>query len=147
MPNVQSTYSENLRKAIPGQKGTMVPATLISRTVENAEGVGFGKAVSRAVNDNGCKAFTTGDTAILGITILDRSANATGFAQYDSARIMTKGDVWVTVAQAVNDGDPVYVRPSNGDFQKDNTNSAVLLAGAVYDTTAGIAGLALVRMG
>lgn len=148
MPNVQPTYSENIRPAIAGAKGTMTPATVISRTVENSGGVAFGKAVAQGTNDNGCHAFTAGDTAILGVALLDRSARGSdgkSYSRYESARILTEGDVWVVVAQDVVAGQPVYVRPSNGDFQKDNTNSAVQWAGARYDTSVASGGLALIR--
>jgi hypothetical protein len=146
---LQTTYTDRIRPAVAGMQGTMQQATMVSRTVMNAAGVDFGKAVSRhAGEDNGCHAFTTGDTAIFGVTIRERSlvSEGTKFVQYDAARIMREGDVWVVAAQDVTPGLPVYVRPSNGDFQKDNTNSAVLMPGAQWETTATATNLALISI-
>lgn len=148
MPAVQNTYLENQPAGVQGAKVDMIPATLISRTVEDAAGIAFGIAVARGVNDEGCSAFGVGDTAILGITLLDRSAGGpNSFLQYESARIMTKGSVWVTASVAVNDGDPVFVIPATGAFAKTNASSAVQIPNAVWDSTVAAPGLAKVRMG
>lgn len=146
----QTSYSETLRPGVPGQIANMIPATLISRTVEDAAGVGFGLAVTQGADDYGCSAFGTGDTAILGITVRDRSLDANNpdeFGEGDSARVMTKGAVWVTASVAVNAGDPVYVIPATGAFAKTNASSAVQIAGARWDTSTTGAGLAIVRLG
>lgn len=144
---IQTTYPDNISAAIAGLRGTMTPAALISRTVETAAGAGFGIAMARGTNDNGAKVFGAGDTAILGITVIDRSVNtADEYSQYESASIMTKGHVWVQASVAVNDGDPVYVIPATGAFAKTSASSAVLIANAVWDTTTTGAGLALVRL-
>lgn len=144
---IQTTYPNTISAAIAGLRGTMIPATIISRTVEAAAGAAFGIAMSRGTGDNGAKPFTSGDTAILGITVIDRSVNAADkYSQYEGAAIMTKGHVWVTASVAVDDGDPVWVIPATGAFTKSNASSAVQIPNAVYDTTAGIGALALVRL-
>lgn len=144
----QTTYPDNISGAVAGLRGTMIPATLLSRTVEDAAGAGFGIAMARGTNDNGAKVFGTGDTAILGITVIDRGVNtADKYSQYESANIMTKGHVWVQASVAVNDGDPVYVVPATGAFAKTSASSAVQIANAVWDSTTTSAGLALVRLG
>lgn len=144
---VQTTYPSNISAAIAGLRGTMIPATLISRTVETVAGAGFGIAMARGTSDNGAKVFGSGDAAVLGITVIDRSVNtADKYSQYESASIMTKGHVWVYASVAVNDGDPVYVIPATGAFAKTSASSAVLIANAVWDTTTTGAGLALVRL-
>lgn len=156
---VQTTYPDTQPAAVAGAQATMIPATIISRNVETAA-IAFGKAVAQGTADKGCHAFGSGDTAILGIALLDRSASglsvtngqvsgqtADTFGVGESARIITKGDVWVTVAADVTAGQPVYVRPSNGDFQPTNANSAVQIAGARWDTSATAGNLAVVRLG
>lgn len=156
---VQTSYSDNQPAAVAGAQATMIPATMISRTVETAA-IAFGKAVSQGTADKGCKAFGVGDTAVLGISVLDRSASGLSvtsgqvtdraddsFGVGESARIMTKGDIWVTCASGCTAGDPVYVRPSNGDFQDSNVNSAVQIAGARWDTSAAAGALAVIRLG
>lgn len=146
---LQTSYTDTMRPAVAGQQATMTPASIISRTAMNAAGVAFGKAVAQdSAGDNCCHAFTTGDTEVLGIALRVRSlvAEGTQYAQYDSVAIMTEGDVWVVPAQNVVRGDPVYVRPSNGDFQKDNTNSAVLVPGARWEMTVTAPAVAKIRI-
>lgn len=156
---VQTTYPDNQPVAVAGAQATMVPATIISRNVETAA-IAFGKAVAQGTADKGCHAFGSGDTAVLGIALLDRSASglsvtngqvsgqtADTFGVGESARIITKGDVWVVAGVNVTAGQPVYVRPSNGDFQPTNANSAVQISGARWDTSATAGNLAVVRLG
>lgn len=154
--SVQTTYPDVQPVAVAGAQATMIPATIISRTVETAA-IGFGVAVEQGTADKGCVAFDGG--TVLGIAMLDRSASGltvsggqvTGrtidaFGVGESARIMTKGDIWVTCATGCSAGDGVFVRPSNGDFQDSNANSAVQIPGAVWDTSAGAGELAVVRL-
>lgn len=146
---IQNTYEENIRQAVAGQVGNMYPAGFISRTVEDAAGIGFGIAVAQGAADFGCKAFGSGDTAVLGITARERSLDANEpnkFAEGDTARVLTEGAIWVQAAVAVTAGAGVFVRPSNGDFQPTNANSAVQIAGARWETSTTGAGLALVRI-
>lgn len=145
---LQTEYLDNQPAAVAGLQGTMIPATLISRTNEDAANMPFGRAVARGAADDTCALFGAGDAAVLGITVLDRSAGGdNGFSQYESARIMTKGHVWVIASVAVNDGDPVYVIPATGAFAKTSASSAVLIPNAVWDTTTTTTNqLALVRL-
>lgn len=156
---VQTNYPDTQPAAVAGAQATMIPATVISRTVEGAA-IPFGRAVKQGTADKGCALFGSGDTVVLGISLLDRSASGqtvsggqvTGrtpdtFGVGESARVITKGDVWVVAAVQVAAGQPVYVRPSNGDFQPTNANSAVQIAGARWDTSAGAGALAVVRLG
>jgi hypothetical protein len=156
--SVQSTYNDVQPAAIAGAQASMIPATLISRTVEGAA-VPFGRAVKQGTADKGCSLFGSGDTAVLGISVLDRGASGltvtngqvTGrtldaFGVGETARVMTKGDVWVVCATGCSAGDGVFVRPSNGDFQDSNANSAVQILGARWDTSAGTGKLAVVRL-
>jgi len=154
---VQTNYPDTQPVAVAGAQATMIPATIISRTVESAA-VGFGRPVEQGTLDKGCKLFDGG--TVLGITLLDRSASGqteaggqvTGrtpdtFGVGESARVMTKGDVWVVSTTGNAAGDPVYVRPSNGTFQNTSANSGVQIPGARWDTTAQAGQLAVVRLG
>ncbi len=156
---VQTSYSETLSAAVAGAQATMLPASILSRTVETAA-VPFGRAVKQGTADKGCALFGSGDTAILGIAIRDQSASgqtvtsgqvtdttADQFGVGESARVMVKGDVWVVCATGCSAGDSVFVRPSNGDFQDSNANTAVQIVGARWDTSAEAGGLAVVRLG
>ena len=148
---VQSTYSENIRAAVPAQLVDTIPKTLPSRTVEDAGGLAFGIPVAQGAADKGIRAFTTGDTAakFIGITVRERSvaAEADQFKQYDSARVLTKGAVWVTASVAVVARDAVYGVPAPRLFSNVDTGN-VLIAGARFDTsTTAINQLAQVRLG
>lgn len=154
---VQTSYPDTQPAAVAGLQATMLPASIISRTVETAA-VGFGRPVEQGTNDKGCKLFDGG--SVLGITVLDRSAAGTtvangqitgrtadSFGVGESARVMVKGDVWVVSTTGNVAGDPVYVRPSNGTFQNSSANSGVQIPNARWDTTAGAGALAVVRLG
>jgi hypothetical protein len=148
--SLQTSYSSNMPVALVGQLANTEQATIISRTVEDSAGIAFGLAVAQGTEDNEVKAFCSGDTAILGINVRQRSANPetpSKVAQYESARVMTKGCVWVTASVAVNAGDPVYVIPATGAFAKTSASSAVQISGARWDTSTTGEGLARVRLG
>lgn len=147
--SVQTTYSTTLDAAVAGQRANQEPATIISRTVEDAAGIAFGLAVAQGSADKGCSAFGSGDTAILGINMRDRSVNPATpnlVAQYESAQIMTKGCIYVTASVDVSAGDPVYVIPATGAFAKTSASSAVQISGARWDTSATSGNLAVVRL-
>lgn len=142
---VQSSYAENIAAAVAGMIGNMVPSTLISRTVETAAGIGFGKAVAQGAADKGCIAFA--GSGLLGITVRERSLDANDpdkFAEGDSARILVKGSVWVDAAVAVDAGDPVYVT-SAGAFTKASSGNT-LLPNARWETSTSEAALALLAI-
>lgn len=146
---IQTTYSENIPAAVVGQVSNQYPAAYISRNVEDSAGIGFGIAVAQGTADFGCKAFGSGDTAILGITVRERSLDANvpdKFDENDNARVLTRGAVWVTASVAVDAGDPVYVIPGTGAFAKTSASSAVQIAGARWETSTSGAGLAQVRI-
>lgn len=150
MPPVQTTYLDNIPQAYAGALANEEMCVLISRTVETEAGVAFGGAVAQGTEDRGCKAFGSGDTAVLGIAVRENSANPAtpnSFAELETARIITKGVIWVTASVAVDAGDPVYVVPGTGAFAKTSASSAVLIAGARWDTSTTGSGLAKVRLG
>ena len=153
---VQTSYPDTQPAAVAGLQATQIPATVISRTVETAA-IGFGKPVAQGADDKGCVGFT--GTGLLGITLLDRSAagmtvasgqvtarTADQFGVGESARIITKGDVWVVASVAVDAGDPVYVTTA-GTFAKASGGGNVLYPGARWDTSAGANALAVIRLG
>lgn len=158
---VQTVYPDTQPAGVAGAPGTMIAGTRISRTVETAA-VPFGRAVKQGTADKSCALFGSGDTVVLGISLLDRGASGltvangqvtarteNAFGVGESAIVLpvgSGGDVWVVCATGCTAGDSVFVRPSNGDFQDTNANSAVQITGAVWDTSAGAGQLALVRL-
>lgn len=152
MPAVQTNYAATLSPGVAGAQATMLPATIISRNVEPANGLAFGVAVAQGAADKGIVAFGGAADDFVGITLLDRSAVGTAaapdsFAQYTSARVMTKGDVWVNASVQVAAGDPVYLVAATGLFTNVSTSN-VLVPNARFDTsTTGANQLAVVRLG
>lgn len=139
---IQTDYNATLAPAVAGAQATMVPATIISRNVEDAP-IGFGVGVSQGDADKG---IVAGGADFVGITLLDRSAAGEGdtFRQGDSARVMTKGDIWVVAAGAVAAGDGVAVN-AGGGFIAAGADDAI--PGARWDTSATNGQLAVIRLG
>lgn len=152
MPAVQTNYAATLAPGVVGAQATMLPATIISRNVEPAAGIGFGVAVAQGTTDKGIVAFGGAANKYVGITMLDRSArgttnNADGFSQRESARVMTIGDIWVQASVQVAAGDPVYLVAATGLFTNVATDN-VAVPNARFDTsTTGANQLAVVRLG
>lgn len=149
---VQTTYSSTISAARAGMIANTEPNVLISRTVETAAGVGFGVPVQKGTNDDGCVIMASGATEVLGITVRQRNANPETpdkYAQYESARLMRKGVLWVTVTDAggVADGDPVWVKLSDGTFSNADAGTAgsLRLGGGRWESTAANGALAKIR--
>lgn len=146
MPAIQTSITERMRKAVAGQRATMLPAAFISRSVESAAGIGFGLPAARGTGDNQCKLWEAG-AAFLGITARERSINpdteADKFAQYEAARIQTAGDIWVVASVNVADGEAVYLVAATGLFT--NVSAGNIAISAVFDTTATAGNLVRLR--
>lgn len=153
---LQNNYPDTQPAAIAGAPATMLPATEISRTVEGGA-IAFGKAVEQGATDKSVKAFAGGK--YVGIAMLDRSASGltvtagqvTGratdaFGVGESARVRTKGDLWVIAAVAVAAGDDVYLTDAGAFTNVATDNTAI--PGARWDTsTTAVGQLAVVRLG
>lgn len=145
MPSVQTTYSNNIPAGKVGAQATELAAKFISRNVEPAAGIAFGLAVIQGTEDKQCDAFA-GSGAIIGITSRVRSVTAENpdkYAQYDSARIQTEGDIWLQASVAVDAGDSVYV--TNAGAWTNSAGGNTQLAGARWETSTTGAGLAVIR--
>ncbi len=159
MPAVQSTYSETIGAARVGQIVNEEPVVLISRTVADAAGIEFGKVVQEAATDGSKDGQCTADldtadmnaTTYLGITVRERSVRPetpNKFGQYESARIMRKGVIWVAVAAAVNAGEDVTVTLATGVLGTAAVGAGVVaIPNARWDSSTAGAGLAKLRLG
>lgn len=139
MAVLQSNYTDQVAPGYPGMVANAETQNRITRTIEDAAGIAFGKAAFRGVGDHGTVGTPTAG-ALLGITIAHEAlallptATADTFLQFASVPIMTQGVIWVLAGAAVADNEQAYVTPA-GAF----TNSAagnVILPGWVFDTTA-----------
>lgn len=145
MPPVQTTYAMGIKAAIVGLIANMRAKDIISATVETAAGINFGIAVSRGSKDGTCVPYATATPDFLGIVAVDRSVRAetpNGFGQYESARILASGPIWVKPAVAVAAGDKAYVT-ATGTLSNVETDN--LLIGE-WDTSSGADGLAIVLL-
>jgi hypothetical protein len=141
MAELQTTYSDTIAAGFPGMVANGETSNRISRTVEDAAGIAFGKAVFRGSGDHGCTATVGTSATFLGVTIatsalaLTAGADADEYAQNDTANIMSAGAIWVTAGEDVADGSQVYAAASGGAFV-DTSTSNILLTGWFFDTTA-----------
>lgn len=138
----QTTYTETMDALRVGMVADTGHKVLISRNVEGAA-VGFGKPLAQGDADMGARLTTTGDTAVLGVTVMDRGENFDEFAVGASARVMTEGVTAVEVVAAVSAGDPVHVVVADGTF---SNTGGVELPGARYETSAESGALAKIRL-
>lgn len=140
-------YKNEMDAGVVGGIANTENRNIVSRAVETAEGLEFGVPVVQGTLDKTCRATKAGDTVFTGVTLLDRSTLNDRFDQYDTARILIEGVVWVKVAEAVKAGDPVVVTVATGAFGKtEDSATAVAMANAFYDTSAAAEGLAQLRL-
>lgn len=114
MPTIQDTFNEAPAKGFPGMVASGETTNRISRTVEDAAGVAFGKFAYRGAGDNGCTGTVGTAATCLGPVMADHGqpvlpggVAADIVPQYRSATIITQGAVYVTMTGAVNDGDAI----------------------------------------
>ena len=148
-------YSENMASGVVGAIVNTEPNTLVSYNVETVDGIGFGLPVSQGAADRSCKAMASGDTEVIGFTVADRTTapsddNPDTFLQHDSARVMRKGVIWVTVDDSggVVPGDEVWVALANGQLSNADLGSggSLQLQGCRWETSAGDGELAQLRV-
>lgn len=143
-------YKAEMDAGVAGAIVNTENKNIISRTVETDAGIAFGVPVVQGANDKGIRASKAADTKFVGITVLDRTAtdlNGDGFVKFESARVLDRGVIWVTVSEAVKAGDAVAVKVATGEFAKTVAGATtVAMANAVYDTSAAANGLAQLRL-
>lgn len=150
------TYADDLAIAFEGMVADLGLHDIISRTIETAAGVGFGKPVKQGTADRGCLADVSGTLDILGLTVRNvATANTDGvtldkYPQYDGVGIMRKGVIWIKVTDAggVVAGDPVWMARATGLFSNADlgTGGSIRLAGARWESVAANNGLARMRV-
>lgn len=140
------TYRTDPQAAFEGQIADMSSATTVSRTVE-AE-IGFGEAVVRGTNEHTVRAIATGDTKVHGFTVRTQGTDAQVAGKYpvgDTATVLRKGPIWLTVSATVAAGDKVYVDPDTGDITNVATDN-VEVVGAEFETGATSGNIAKVHI-
>jgi hypothetical protein len=113
-----------------------------SKICESAS-IPFGYAVSKGSADNG---VTKGGTLFTGIAVRDITlvhTTADRYEQYDNMAVATKGDFWVTVADAVTAQTQAKYDTTSGQLGE-NTGTAIV--GAYWLTSAAAGALAILRL-
>lgn len=143
MAVVQSTYATGYAAGFPGMVANGETSNRISRTVEDAAGIGFGKAVFRGSGAHGVTATVSATASdFVGITMSDKTQMAfpaadepDEYAEDQTAAIMTMGVIWVTAGATVVAGAQVYVGDGDpltaGAF--DDANTGVILTGWFFE--------------
>lgn len=157
---VQTTYAAAHGAAFEGQRVDLQLANIISKVVEEALGIPFGRAVVRGAADAGVVLPSAAGDEFIGVTEMTSAGveDCDGVHQYEyqrEANIMDFGPIYVYTEVAVVPGDPVYFRHTAGvapldvvgRFRNDaDTASADLIPGATFESTTVAGGIAIVKL-
>ncbi len=141
MATVQDTYNTAPAIGYAGMVANGETSNRISRIVEDAAGLAFGKFAWRGSGDRGAILVPTAGT-ILGVCIADHGntlvpgglASADIVPQGRSAALMTKGAIYILTGEAVTDGAQVYVTSAGAIV--DTVGSNIIAPGWFFDDTA-----------
>jgi hypothetical protein len=133
---VQSTYSNSLAVGFAGMVKNGEESNRISRTIEDAGGIAFGKAAFRGSGDHGVT-LTPAAATFMGIVIADT------VAQYGTVGLLIEGVIYVSCSTACNDGDQVYVTSAGVITNVSTSNTAIP---AKFDATLAAAGIVPIRV-
>ncbi|UAB76967.1 hypothetical protein INR77_08910 [Erythrobacter sp. SCSIO 43205] len=115
MPELQTTYTDDIAVAYAGMVANGETSNRISRTVEDSAGIAFGLPVYRGSGDHGCTGTVGTLATFLGFTIATSAQapvagqDADEYQQYDNAAILTGGAMFVEVTGSVADGAAITV--------------------------------------
>lgn len=155
MSTYQTTYTDAPAIGLPGQIANSEGANIISKIVETAAGLDFGKPAARsatAANEDSCRLMASG-AVFLGIAVLNRASGADQTApdqydQYTAAALMTEGTMYVTAGGTVVPGDDVTWNTSTGRYSTtsaDGTNLAI--PNARFETNGGNGDIVMISLG
>lgn len=121
MPAVQTAYNERQPHAVAGMVANMRNWDAITRTCEEADGIGFGLAVGRGDDDAATKAKLGGTLPdFLGVSKRDITIDAESatdeYAENQNMGILTEGEIWVQVSGTPGPDDPVHFNATTGVF-------------------------------
>lgn len=147
------TFLTDPAAGLVGMVADLGTAEIISRTVETAGGIAFGVPVVQGTDDRECDSDVSSATDILGITVRSQSTDPASADEYpvgDTAALLRKGVIWVTVTDAggVAAGDPVWLKLADGTFSNADVGSSggLKLAGCRWESTAANGALARMRV-
>jgi hypothetical protein len=147
---IQSSYSTTIPTGFAGMVVNGEESNRISRTIEDAAGIAFGKAAWRGSGDHGVT-LTPATATFMGIVIADAGQvpgvgeTADTVPQYGTVGLLIEGVIYVSASLAVADGDQAYVTPA-GLFTNVSNSGANFALPAKYDATIAAAGIVALRV-
>lgn len=148
----QTTYSERHAAAYPGMIASEIPNTLVSVNAE--EVILFGAVVVKGTGDrDGKSPNANGENGYIGIAVrevssrLSTAAATDRFNVGDEARVMTKGDIWVTAGGNVVAGANVYFTEATGALDDASGANITQIPNAKWLDTVSSGALARIRLG
>jgi hypothetical protein len=145
---IQSSYSSTIAVGFAGMLANGETQNRISRTIEDAAGISFGKAAFRGSGDHGVT-LTPAAATFMGIVIADAGQvpgvgeTADTIAQYQTVSLLTEGVIYVSASVAVADGDQAYVTSAGLITNVSTSNTAIP---AKFDATTSAAGIVPLRV-
>lgn len=130
MPELQTSYTGAVAKGYAGMIASGETSNRISRTVEDAAGIAFGKPVYRGSGDHGCTGTVGTLATFLGWTVATSAMapvagqDADEYQQYDTATVITSGAIYVAVKGSVADGAAITVGTGAGAADLIGTTAA-----------------------
>ncbi len=154
-------YDAKHEAGFEGQKVDLQLANIISKTVEEALGILYGRAVVRGTGDDQCLLPSAAGQDFMGVTELTSAGITTtdNVHQYEfqrEANILDFGMIYVYTETAVAPGDPVYFRHTANTAPLDeigvfrntaDTANADLIPGASFESTTSAGGIAKIKLG
>lgn len=150
--SLQDAVSASQPIGFVGQKVDGREYDAVTRLVEDAAGLAWGKPVIRGTADNQVKiaGATIAPATFVGVSVRDVSVRPSAgdkYPRYGNATILTKGSIWVRVGEAVADGDAAYWDAVAGAWLKTDTDDSYAVPNARFDSTAALNGLAILTLG
>jgi hypothetical protein len=148
MPAVQTSYAQTILPAVEGMIANSEPHNIISRQIESAAGIGFGKVCVQGTADEQIR-VSEATRKFRGITVMSHNAGkgiADAYDQYETVPVLERGPIWVLVSVAVAVGDQAYYVPATGVITNVSTSNTAIPDGTFDSSTTG-SGLAILRIG
>lgn len=126
---IQNTYATDYTPGFPGMIADGNTQARPSGTVEDAAGIGFGKACFSGTNPRGITG--TPGTKFKGIAIADAGVvpvlggTADVYSQYSNISMLDQGDIWVTAGANVAKDAAAYVTSAGVFTSSSSGNTAI----------------------
>ena len=156
MAEIQRTYDLDPPIGRNGQIANGVPCTTRTYVNGGTDDIAFGVGVQRdgnsatdaVVGGAGAGSSPWASTDFLGVTVEDRTREdeTKAYASGSNMTVITEGDIWVTVGEAVVAGGVVTVNDSTGVLGTGGSATKAVIPGARWATSAAKDGLALLSL-